>query len=40
MNGILFLKDASLVYLTLVDTKGIIKNYTRSFKQAVCSDDS
>ncbi|CAD8050843.1 unnamed protein product [Paramecium primaurelia] len=39
-NGILFQKDASLVYLTLVDTKGIIKNYTRTFKQAVQADDS
>ncbi|CAK65785.1 unnamed protein product (macronuclear) [Paramecium tetraurelia] len=39
-NGILFLKDAALVYLTLVDTKGIIKNYTKTFKQAVYASDS
>ncbi|CAD8064038.1 unnamed protein product [Paramecium sonneborni] len=39
INGILFLKDACLVYLTLVDTKGLIKNYTQTFKQAVCADD-
>ncbi|CAD8149760.1 unnamed protein product [Paramecium pentaurelia] len=40
INGILFHKEASLVYLTLLDTKGIIKNYTKTFRDAICTIDS
>ncbi|CAK75992.1 unnamed protein product (macronuclear) [Paramecium tetraurelia] len=40
INGILFHKEASLVYLTLLDTKGIIKNYTKTFRDALCTIDS
>ncbi|CAD8067182.1 unnamed protein product [Paramecium sonneborni] len=39
INGILFHKEASLVYLTLLDTKGIIKNYTKTFRDALCTLD-
>ena len=39
MNGILFNKDAALIYLTLTNVKGIIKNYTKTFREAVGTSD-